>query len=185
MNSSIKYGLIGGLIYVILQMAIYLIDPTLIFSWTSVSLFMVLLIILFAVCGVYAIRTKRYGLGGFIKFKEAFTEAFITVVVMSILINVFSYLLYAVIDPSLEEQLKEFTINSVAGWMEESVPEEQFDEVMAEMEDQDFISPMTTITGSVQFIVIGAIVGAITSAIMKKEDPEEAFNKANQDTINL
>jgi len=186
MNTSVKYGLIGGLIYIIAQMAVYLIDPQLMFSWNNVIAFMVVLIVIFAVCCVYAIRAKRKSLGGFIKFKQAFTEAFITVVVISVLLNVFNFMLYTVIDPSLEEQLREFTLNSVAGWMEESLPEEQFDEIMSEMEDQDFISPLNTLGGIVNFILYGAVVGLITSAIMKRADPEEAYRKAHQDdTIDL
>jgi len=187
MNTSIKYGIIGGLIYVILQMGLYLVSPELMFDLSSVAAFMVLLVIIFIVCSVYAIRAKRKGLNGFITFKQAFTESFITVVVISVLLNVFNFVLYAVIDPSLEEQLREFTMNSVAQWMD-GVPDEQFDEIMAEMEDQDLISPLSTLGGIIQFIIYGSIIGAITSLIMRKEDPEEAYRKAHQqseDNIDL
>lgn len=173
--------------YVILQMCVYLIDPTLLFSWNSVILFLVLLVVIFAVCCVYAVRTKRNGLGGFITFREAFKEAFISAIVISVLLNVFNYLLYAVIDPTLEEQLREFVMTSTASFME-SVPDEQFEEVMSELENQDFISVMGTFWGIIQFIIYGAIIGAITSAVMKREDPEEAYRKAHEieeDTIDL
>lgn len=185
MNTSVKYGLIGGLIYIILQMAAYLINSNILFNWGGVTAFMILLIVIFAVCGYYAINTKRKGLGGFIKFKQAFIEAFITVVVISILMNVFNYVLYAFIDPSLETQLREFVIETTASMME-SAPEEVYDEVVEKLEEQDFISLMGTLGGIVQMIFLGAIIGAITSAIMKKEDPEEAYNKAlAEDTIDL
>lgn len=186
MNTSVKYGLTGGLFYIIMQMCVYLIDPTLLFSWSNVILFLILLVIIFVVCSVYAIRTKRNGLGGFITFKAAFKEAFITAVVISVLLNVFNYLLYAVIDPTLEDQLREFVMSSTAQFME-SVPDEQFEEVMGELENKDFVSIMGTFWGIVQFILYGAIIGAITSAVMKKEDPEEAYRIANEkeDTIDL
>ncbi len=185
MNTSVKYGLIGGLIYIILQMAVYMIDPTLLFNWGSIVSFLVLLIVIFAVCSYYAILTKRKGLGGFIKFKQGFTEAFIAAVVISVLLNLFNYFLYAVIDPSLEAQLKEFTINMTASMME-GAPEEMLDEVIDDLEDRDLISPLSTLGNIVQFILFGAIVGAITSSIMKKKDPEEAYNKAHaEDTIDL
>jgi len=187
MNTSLKYGLIGGLTYIILQMMLYLIDSSLLFSGIGVIASVIILILILVLCCYYAIRTKRKGLGGFINFKGAFTEAFLAVVMISVLMNVFNYILYAFIDPALEEQLKEFTINSYAGWMEGSMPEEQFEEFIENMEDQVAVTPLNTLKGIATFILFGAIIGAITSYIMKKEDPEEAYIAAQEqnDTLNL
>lgn len=185
MNTSVKYGLIGGLIYIILQMCIYLVDPAIMFSMSSVILFLAILVVIFVVCCVYAIRAKRNGLGGFITFKQAFTEGFITAVVISIMLNVFTYFLYTFIDPTLEEQLREFTMNAVAGFLE-SLPDEEFEEAMSEMEDQEIVGPVATLKGIAQFILYGAIIAAIASGIMKKEDPEAALKaREKEDSIDL
>ena len=88
----------------------------------------------------------------------------------SILSGVYTYLLYEVIDPSLQEQLRLFTEEQIVS--QGKVPEEQID--MAVGIATKFQKPIIMLViAPFGGAIVGAIISLITSIFVKKNPSDE------------
>ncbi len=169
-NVSLKNGLIGAGISIIISLIIWLINPSL---YLKIGSWLGLLVGLFF---IYRTAKESRDLnGGFIEFGELFKNTFIMVVIMTLLSSLFAYILYNFIDPNLVELQKQVVTESIEK-MGSMMGEEKMNEVMDKMQDQDFSFTIgKLLQGWVVGLLLWAIPCVIFSAIMKKKDP--AFNE--------
>ncbi|WP_375580289.1 DUF4199 domain-containing protein [Marivirga tractuosa] len=168
---SIKWGVILGLISIIITLVIYLIDITLL-AKSGVGL--ISLVISIAIL-IYAGRDYRSKLGGYMSFKEAFLHAFVVLIISGFLGVLFNILLYNVIDPGIVPILVEAQMTNTMKAME------TFGGGSSEMMDgmaEQFEESFTVIGQAKAFLwllILYAIGALIIGAINKKKNKEEEF----------
>ncbi len=109
-------------------------------------------------------------LGGFATYGQVFLAGLLTMVFASIISSIYTYLLYTVIDPSLQEQLRLFTEEQMLA--KGNVPEEQM-EMALEMTAKFQTPTMMVIWGILGGALIGTIVSLITAIFIKKNPEDE------------
>lgn len=112
-------------------------------------------------------------LGGTMTYGQALGVGVLTMVFASVLTSIYTFLLYQVIDPSLQEQLRLFTEEQIV--KQGRVPEEQID--MAVNMATKFQTPvMMMVMGLFGGAFIGLIISLITSIFTQKK-PKEDFEE--------
>lgn len=169
---AISNGLLGGLILVIFNLIIYLIDPLLMANWWLGFLLVPIYFIVLLVIGF----NIRKGDGGYITLGRAFINVFVAGLIMSLLGTVYSILLFNVIDPGLGEVLAEELMNRMLDMFARfDLPmediEREMEKSMSDIEDQ--YSAGNLILGFF-YSAFGYAIGAIiVAAIVKRNSPEE------------
>ncbi len=168
-NNGLKYGVILGLVHVVITMVVYFIDPNLLFS----SLFTFLeLFGLFILGAILAISNEKTKLGGFIGFSEAFKVGLIAVFVISAIANLFGYVLFNFIDPNLITMAKDYQIEMLtSGWMSDFLDEEQLEKIIDKLDEEEFMTLSATFFNIAFLGLVGAFFTAIISLILKRENP--------------
>jgi hypothetical protein len=109
-------------------------------------------------------------LGGILPYGQTLLAGLLTMVFASIISSIYNYLLYTVIDPSLQEQLRIFTEEQMIS--QGNVPEEQME--MALNMAAKFQTPiMMVVMGIFGGAFIGLIVSLITAIFIKKNPSDE------------
>lgn len=166
-NVSLKNGLIGAGISIIISLIIWLINPSL---YLKIGSWLGLLVGLFF---IYRTAKESRDLnGGFIELGELFKNTFIMIVIMTLLSSLFAYILYNFIDPNLVELQKQIVTESIEK-MGSMMGEDKMNEVLDKMEDQDFSFTIGKLfQGWAVGLLLWAIPCLIFSAIMRKKNPE-------------
>jgi len=162
----IKYGVIYGVVSIIVSLVVYMVSPALFAEWW-LGLALLIIPIFFM---SQAVKETRSAGGGHIDFGSAFVQGFGTFMVGLIISTIFSYLLYNVIDPGLEDVIKEQMAETMSGF-EELLGEEAFDQMLEEVESKSLASPGALLQGILGSGFFGAIISLIIAAIMKKNRP--------------
>ncbi len=112
----------------------------------------------------------KNSLGGEMTYGQAFGVGLLAMVFASVISGVYTYLLYEVIDPSLQEQLRIFTEEEIM--KKGNVPEEQMEMVvdMATKFQKPAIMFAMAIFGGA---FIGTIISLITAIFTKKNPTDE------------
>ncbi|MBS3807241.1 MAG: DUF4199 domain-containing protein [Bacteroidales bacterium] len=164
LRSTMTMGLITGLALIIYTLLLYATNNLL---KQNFALGVVNYIILIA--GI-VIGTRSYrdqAMGGYITYGKALGYGVVLCVFTGIVVGIFTYLLYEVIDPSLMEQnmkvIQEEMLNR--GMSAEQV------ETMTEMQAR-FRTPFMMLIGSIfTYSLLGLIFSLVTSAFLKKDKP--------------
>lgn len=109
-------------------------------------------------------------LGGTLTYGQAFGAGLLTMVFASVLSGIYTYVLYELIDPSLQEQLRLFTEEQIIS--QGKVPQEQIDmavEMTAKFQKPIIMSVISIFGGA----IIGTIISLITSIFIKKNPSDE------------
>ena len=90
--------------------------------------------------------------------------------------NLFTYILFVIIDPGMADLTKDVTIDRVISLMEwMGAPESTIDQTIDEMEKQDYTQTVgRTFMNTAVGMIIGFGFAVIISLILKKKNPEEA-----------
>ena len=163
---GLKWGLILGMINILIYLLIYLIDKNFLVSmWFSLISLVINITLL-----IIPITSKRKELGGFISFNDAFMICIIIFIGGAILQNIFNYILYNIIDPSLSEFIKQKAIESAQSMMEKfGAQQDAIDKTISDLQNQDFSQSPARIGKQFFFsILIGGVISLILSAILKK-----------------
>jgi len=119
---------------------------------------------------VLAQVSYKKALGGAMTYGQALGVGVLTMVFASILSSIYSFLLYQVIDPSLQEQLRLFTEEQIV--KQGNVPEDQMD--MAMNVATKFQTPvMMLVMGIFGGAFMGLIISLITSIFTQKKPTED------------
>tara|TARA_B100000678_G_C18053277_1_gene439564 strand:+ start:108 stop:653 length:546 start_codon:yes stop_codon:yes gene_type:complete len=167
-STALRFGYIIGGIGVAYTLIAYLIDLTLLTTWWTGILFLILLIVLLCV----AVGQVKSKMGGYISFKDAFSTFFVAGLVASLISTTVTVLLFNVVDPEAAERLNELTIESTVRTMEKfGAPEEVIDKQVEELQGKNQFSLTSQLWTFLGGLLFYAILGAVVAAIMKKNKP--------------
>lgn len=168
-KNGVNYGIIIGVISIVVSTIMYVIDLSL-FSkwWIGIIMFLVSLVI-----GIMAIAKAKSSLGGYISFKEAFTTFFIAMALGAAMSTIFMFILFNLIDPGAKEvimeDVKEMTVNMMQGM---GARTEDIRNQVEQLENTDNFSLVSQLKSYVWGLLIYIIIGLIVAAVMKKNKPE-------------
>lgn len=171
-TAAIRGGLIVGLAGIIMSMLAYVIDVSLMVDWKFSLISFGISIFLYVYIGK---KFRNEYMEGFMKFGEAFRFTFIAAIIGSILVGVFSIILFNFIDPELPEIITEQVIENTESMLENfGTPAEDVDEALEKIEN-DMAGKFSVggiLQGSWAWLLGAAIYALIASAIIKKSKPE-------------
>ncbi|MCY1719138.1 DUF4199 domain-containing protein [Prolixibacteraceae bacterium Z1-6] len=164
MKSSLTYGIYLGIVSILLSVVIYVLGYSF-EKWVAYAAYPVI------IAGVVLAQLSyRKTLGGEMTYGQAFGVGVMTVIFSSVLSSVYTYLLYAVIDPSLIDQLRLATEQQIVE--QGKVPEEQLDAVVNMM--TKFQKPaIMAVLGIFGGALIGLVISLITAIFTKKNPSDE------------
>jgi|OpeIllAssembly_1097287.scaffolds.fasta_scaffold151157_2 hypothetical protein len=160
--NALIWGVIIGLISIVYSVILYMLNQT--FNRALGYAGIIIMIVGLAI----AMKSYRVNiLDGILPFGKAFGFGVLIVVFASLLGSIYTYLLYTVIDPGLQEKMLEFAADK----MLESgrVPEAQLDQALEF--SKKFMSPTyLTVSGFIFSCLGGTVISLIMAAIFKKEE---------------
>ena len=167
-KNGITFGIITGVLSILITTSIYIVDLSLMTKWWLGILILMVYIIIGC---VLLVKTKK-DLGSFMSFKEGFTTYFVSALIGIALSVLYNVLLFNVIDPESAIRLKELTLESTVQMLQKfGTPTSAIKETVEKMKDYNQFSPIEQAKGSIWSIVGAAIFGAILAAIFKKDKP--------------
>lgn len=167
-KNGISFGVITGVISLLITFSIYMIDLSLMTKWWLALLIMLFYIIIGC---ILLIKTKKE-LGGFMTFKKGFTTYFISAVIGIAISVVFNIILYNYIDPEAADTLKQLTMESTANIMKGfGAPASEIKKAIENLQEYEQFSVIEQIKGSAYSIIGSSIFGLILAAIFKKDKP--------------
>lgn len=172
MNHDLKYGLILGIISIVISASIILIDYTLIASAWWVGLINFIITISILLVAGFQLRSLY---GGTLPFKEAFLSTWLIIVIAGALSTVYSIVQYHVFTPELPAQIQEAIINQTAAMMENfGMDDQTIDEAVADLESENSFSVNNMLTSFLFTSILGgAILAALIGLIVKKNPAPE------------
>ena len=168
-NPSVKYGLIAGVLGVILGLITYIMGTAAFFHWSNGIVGLLILIWAMVMAG-NAFRSSN---GGYASWKEMLKPTFIVGIISGLISTVFQFLMFNVIDTGLADAQKEAVVATMEGYAD-VIGEEGMDKFMDNLEAQSFGFGPTQAFQNILLLIIGSfIIAAIVSAILKRNRPEQ------------
>ncbi len=162
-KSSLTSGLYLGIVLILLSVIFYVAGLTF-ETWVAYISYPLLI-----AGAVYGQLSFRKSLGGEMTYGQALGVGTMTIIFASVLSSIYSYLLYAVIDPGLLDQVRIMTEQTL---LERGIPEEQLDaSINIAMKFQT--PPALAVMGVLGGALIGLIISLITAIFTKKEPSDE------------
>jgi uncharacterized membrane protein (DUF106 family) len=172
LNHALRFGAIFGGIGIVSTMLLYAIDYTLLANWKTA----ILLIVLYFALVIYSGINYRNQIGGYISYGKAFQHSFIVLAIGGLVSIIFSILLYSVIDPELPQKLTDVTVENTEKMLEGfGVPEDKMEESLDKIRESTpkSFSPVGQLINYLWAILVYAVISAITSLFVKKNEPLE------------
>ena len=170
-KNGITFGIISGVISLLMTSMIYMIDIKLFTAWWVG----IVGIVIYLAIGIYLLSKTRKELNGIFSFKDAFTTYFIYAIIGIAISVLFNILLFNVIDPSLKDSVKELSIEAAVNMMKKfGTPTSAIKEAVEKMTESDQFGIVEQLKGSIFSIIFSAIFGLILAAIFKSK-PKEQF----------
>lgn len=164
-----KYGLLVGLLSVILLLITYVMNPLLMVKWWLGILFFFISI----VAVVVAALDLRRKMGGFMIYKDALVIVFVIFAASSVITSSFNYVLFTVIDPELPVVMKEAIVDQTTSMMESmNADQEAIDKAITQIEQEDYaLTPGKAFKGFMISLLISFIISLIIAIFVKKNSP--------------
>jgi hypothetical protein len=171
---SIKYGLLIGLVSIVLSGVVYVIDPLLQFKnfWIGIGVF-ILVIVLLVLLGL-DVRKK---IGGFWSFADAFKSLIIMSIVLTILTIAYNFIIYKFVDPQLPEKANSAMLETLtARFANANMSQDKIDEYTKSFQNGEFIAKLkpTAINELKAFgfsLILYGVISLIIAASIKKKEP--------------
>ena len=167
-NPSIQNGIIAGVAGIILQMLLYFIQPKLLFNIAPWLVFIVVLVFM-----VQSANQLKKMNGGYLSLKEGLQQSWVTAILAIVILAIFKFLLYNVIDPGLTEKQLQVAIEQT-----EKITElfgggdVDFDEMEDMMRDQMKLTLPKLLLGILVSIILHFIPAIIIAGITKNKKEE-------------
>jgi hypothetical protein len=169
-KNGITFGIITGVISILITGFIYLVDIKLFTAWWLG----IVSIIIYLAIGIYLLMKTRKELGGVFSFKDAFTTYFISAVVGIAISVIFNILLFNYIDPSLKDTVQELSIESAVNMMKKfGTPTSEIKKAVQGMSETNQFETFNQLKGSAFSIIFSAIFGLILAAIFKSKPKDQ------------
>lgn len=179
LNSILKYGIIGLMIYVIVHIVAWKVDLSLFLNPLVVYLLPIVLIVL----GILAQLEVRKKLGGYIDFSKALVVFILTIIIAVAGATILDYFIFNVIDPAAKATLGELAIQEAIEMVEkmgkmmgmenemsQAMDEDMLREVMAQ-QDASGKGGANLIFSFFTQTVLLTIAGLIAAAVVKRNPP--------------
>ncbi len=162
------YGLLLGLIYVILTTGVNMAVGSL-FGFYGLKF--VVFVLYFVMLGVFAARIRTAN-GGFITFKEVFGAVIIIIFIAALINYLYTAIYIKYIDPAFMDKMKNTTIQ----YMEKNkVDEARIDESVRKFDEGIVASKKFDLGKNVlayfELVIFDCLIGLIVCAIVKKNRP--------------
>lgn len=170
LKNSVTYGLILGVIFIIVSLLIYILDFNVFGIFYSVAYFLLIglgLPVTFCILGTNNLRVKHQE-NKVITYLDAAVHCAILILTGMVLSNLYSYVFNHFID---KEYLKHMVDRFVEMMNSYNVPQEKIDDSVAKME-KGFGFPRQLITSVVTSVVLALIVSIF---IRRKEKIAESY----------
>ena len=160
---ALTYGVILGLVSVFISLVFYFIGMATVnwTNWVNMVVGLVLLVYLM-------IQYRNVHLGGYARFGQIFLMVLVSAGIIATIINaLYTYLLFAVIDPGLVDQIRIAAEEQIMS--NSRIPESMYDDILERMEKRmnvGYMVKMALIFGP----VVNAFIGLIVAAFLKKEE---------------
>ena len=172
MNHVIKWGVIIGLVGIVVSLLTYVLGESLLVKWWYGLLILAINVVLI----IYAGTEYRKLLGGYMTYKDAFLVTLLILILAGILGQIFSMILYTVIDPDLPNRLVKLTLEQTEQMMSKfGAPQEQVDLQMDKLRES--LPKQFSTAGQIKTFftwILGSylVVSAILALIIRKKEPE-------------
>jgi len=167
-SSSINRGLILGGILSLITVIGYAVYQEMYTNWW----FGILLFIFIVTYSIVSAVNSRKLLGGFIKYKDAFTSYLITVAIGTLISTVISIIIFNLVDPEAGEAVKEKILEFSINMMEKfGAPKDAINEAAAAMENENPLGAASQIFNWFKGMVFYIVIGLLASLAIKKEAP--------------
>jgi len=172
MNHDLKYGLMLGIINVLINASIIMIDYTLLTSAWWVSFINVAITISILLIAGFKLRSERDGV---LPFKEAFLSTWLIIVIAGFLSTVYSIVQYNVLTPELPALIQDSIVNETATLLQNFGADDQtIDEAVAELQAENSFSVNNLLESFLYTSILGgAVLAAILGLIVKKNPTPE------------
>ena len=165
LKPALIYGLISAFIGILMSVIFYVLDVSM-EAWAGIVSIVVSIAVL-----VYLLRAYRNEyLGGFATYGQLILMALLIGLISSIIMAIYTYLLFSVIDPDLLEKLKILTEERL--YNDPRIPEARAD-IMYERMEKRFTVLRQTRSAFVVGTIVTFILGLIIAAFLKKEKTPE------------
>jgi len=165
-KNGITFGVITGVLSILITASIYIVDLKLFTAWW-IGL---LSIAVYLAIGIYLLSKTKKELNGVFPFKDAFTTYFISAVIGIAISVVFNILLFNFIDTeakdTVQDNLIEFQVNMLKKF---NTPTDKIKEAVEKMNEENQFDIVPQIKGSAFSILFSAIFGLILAAIFKSK----------------
>ena len=118
---------------------------------------------------IYGQINYKKQLGGIMTYGQALVAGLLTMVFASVISSIYTYILYTIIDPSLQEQMRIFTEEQL---VQRGIPEEQM-QMSLDLATKFQTPVMMVVMGIFGGAFIGLIISLITSIFTKKNPSDE------------
>ncbi|CAM1364558.1 conserved membrane protein of unknown function [Tenacibaculum soleae] len=171
-TKGINFGLCYGFYLILILLYAYAIDQNFFTSYWMMGLS----ILGFFVHGFWVIGSTKKAQNGYITFKQAFTVFFISNAIGFLLSTIMTILLFVVIDPELQNTLKELTINKTTEMMEGfEISADEIDKAVDQIREQDNYSVGAQLKAYFYTLIFASIFGLLFSLILKKNKEEDQY----------
>lgn len=162
-KACLKYGLIMGLVSIVMTMLFYMLD-LMFATWIMIPSIVLTLIVLFLLQRSY----RDTYLNGYITYGRALGTGMVIFIYAAVIIAIFSYLLYTVIDPELIDK----SLSAAAAKLEsKGIPESSMDAALS-MQEKMLKPWIISLSSIFNTLLMGFIMSLITSIfITKKGNP--------------
>ena len=169
-KNGITFGVISGIVSILITTLIYVIDVNLFVSWW---IGLVGIAISITLACVLLSKTKKE-LKGEMNFKEAFTTYFLMALIGILISTTFSILLFNFIDPSLKETIKALTLKTTASMLQKfGTPTADINKALKQINDTEQFTIIAQLKGILTSIVVSSIFGLILAAFFKTPNKQE------------
>lgn len=132
-----------------------------IISFLSFVIAMVLLLVM--------ATQQRKAMGSYITFKEAFSAIFVSILIICVITNIYTYAYTNWIDPDYTEKVKNITVTFSGNMGGEEAANQAADQFDKQMDEKNSISSI--LLGLATTIILYSLFGFIIAAIVKRKKP--------------
>jgi hypothetical protein len=159
-KTCLKYGLILGLVSIVFSVLIYMFDLTFA-TWTIFPSLLLSVIVLFLLQRSYRDTYNN----GFITYGKSLGVGVIIFIYASVIIAIYTYLLYTVIDPGMVDKQMAMAADKMVA---KGIPEEAMDTAL-KMQEKMLKPWIITLMGIFTTVFYGFILSLISSIFVAKQ----------------
>ncbi|MDQ0109251.1 hypothetical protein J2T02_004394 [Chitinophaga terrae (ex Kim and Jung 2007)] len=169
-NPGVKWGIIAGIVMVLWYLAEWKMGTDYFFSYKLRLVSLVAWAVMALMAGLEARKQQH----GYIGFKAAIKPIFTTYVISTLIVAIFTYLLYTVIDPSLVETSRTYLMKDTE-WLLKAMkaPQEEIDKQLKDIKTGDnSITVTSTILDYLKNLIKFFVWTVVLALIVRRKAPQ-------------